>query len=352
MQLKLIAAALAGASSVAASADVKRTDKVTSVVVVDYFPAQSVSTVYATSSFTIYDCPASVSSCPVTGTPSIYTSMVSVSTTICPLTLTSITTTAFAPSSTLSNVPGALPPTGSSEAGAATTSASEGTGGPSSGLSTIFNSWTSTITIGTSSASLTSTSEPSSSAPGSDTASSPPTSSPADSTSVASPAAASSPSSGAATSSPADATAHTSVHSTVTVTSTTQITLPASTQTISSSVPGSDSSMTGIANNATMPSESTVAPSTSAPATPSAPYSYGPGAAGATGATSSSLAGAVGATGTGAGTAATSYPGNNGTVTAPSATASPFTGTAMAQEMDSKMLLCFVIGIVSAVLLI
>ncbi|KAI7067935.1 hypothetical protein KC352_g42874, partial [Hortaea werneckii] len=102
MQLKLIAAALAGASSVAASADVKRTDKVTSVVVVDYFPAQSVSTVYATSSFTIYDCPASVSSCPVTGTPSIYTSMVSVSTTICPLTLTSITTTAFAPSSTLS----------------------------------------------------------------------------------------------------------------------------------------------------------------------------------------------------------------------------------------------------------
>ncbi|KAI7250902.1 hypothetical protein KC335_g16759 [Hortaea werneckii] len=101
-----------------------------------------------------------------------------------------------------------------------------------------------------------------------------------------------------------------------------------------------------------MPSESITASSTSAPATPSAPYSYGPGAAGVTGASSSSIAGAVGATGTGAGTATTPFSGNNGTVAAPSATASPFTGTATVQEMDSKMLLCFVIGIVSAVLLI
>ncbi|KAK6397462.1 hypothetical protein LTR65_006438 [Meristemomyces frigidus] len=96
---------------------------------------------------------------------------------------------------------------------------------------------------------------------------------------------------------------------------------------------------------------STTAPAGSASYSPAA-YSYTPPAAAGTG-SSSNVAGAIGATGTSSGPAATPNA-SNGTVASPvpSSPITPFTGTAVGQEVDQKMLVCFAIGLVTAVLLI
>ncbi|GAB7363322.1 hypothetical protein MBLNU230_g3603t1 [Neophaeotheca triangularis] len=64
---------------------------VTRMVIINYMPAVSVSTVYSTSDVTVYSCASSVTDCPA-GSTSLVTAVVPLSTTLCPLTLTSVST--------------------------------------------------------------------------------------------------------------------------------------------------------------------------------------------------------------------------------------------------------------------
>ncbi|KAG9620998.1 hypothetical protein KCV04_g13784, partial [Aureobasidium melanogenum] len=63
----------------------------TSVLVVEYVPAVSTSTVYQTTQFTVWSCPPDVTNCPLRSATSLamVTAIVGMSTTICPVTFVS-----------------------------------------------------------------------------------------------------------------------------------------------------------------------------------------------------------------------------------------------------------------------
>jgi len=113
----------------------------TSVVVfVDYQPAISTSTVYATQFYTVLQCAPDVTNCPARSTP-VVTATIPVSTTICPLTFTSTyvgqitTTTSLLSKDVPSTTTASVIPTGVSESVSL------------SSTSTIFRTLSSTITI-------------------------------------------------------------------------------------------------------------------------------------------------------------------------------------------------------------
>ncbi|KAK4556444.1 hypothetical protein LTR86_006588 [Recurvomyces mirabilis] len=98
------------------------------------------------------------------------------------------------------------------------------------------------------------------------------------------------------------------------------------------------SSQTGIANNATQTSTS------------SSPIGYGPYSApvSTVSSPSSSVAAAVGATGSGYMPAPTS----NGTITSPSTAPVPYTGSATTEGVDRKLMLCFVVSMMAAIMML
>ncbi|KAI5268653.1 hypothetical protein E4T47_07719 [Aureobasidium subglaciale] len=109
---------------------------VTSVLVVEYVPAVSTSTVYQTTQFTVWSCAPDVLNCPVRSATSLamVTAIVGMSTTICPVTFLSTRVSSYTtPASTSYR---------SSTPGASISSASA--------ISTTYSTGSSTITIGSS----------------------------------------------------------------------------------------------------------------------------------------------------------------------------------------------------------
>lgn len=107
----------------------------TSVLVVEYVPAVSTSTVYQTTQFTVWSCPPDVTNCPLRSATSLamVTAIVGMSTTICPVTFVSTRVSSYTtPASTsFASLPGA-------------------TVSSASVISTTYSTGSSTITIGSS----------------------------------------------------------------------------------------------------------------------------------------------------------------------------------------------------------
>ncbi|WPH04122.1 Hypothetical protein R9X50_00700700 [Acrodontium crateriforme] len=142
MQFKNTIFTLIGAAAVSQAAAIQDRDYgaqqvTTSVVIVDVYPAASPSIVYVTSEVIVLSCPASVTDCPLSGTPSTLTSIIAVSTTECPLTLTSVSTVNITASATAS----------SSTASVAEIDTSSGLSSIATILSTTTRTGTSTVTI-------------------------------------------------------------------------------------------------------------------------------------------------------------------------------------------------------------
>ncbi|SMQ55309.1 unnamed protein product [Zymoseptoria tritici ST99CH_3D7] len=347
----LITAAAIGLTTFA-SAAVQGREPENALVIVQHLAGVSTSTVYSTSKVTVWACDSSVTDCPVgssTNLVSVVTSVVPVSTTICPLTVTSVTT---------SGTPG----TGSAPLSTTTVTSTAYS----------FDSETSAVQTGPSSSVPAASTAPASSGPAASTA--PASSGPAASTAPASsgPAASTAPassgpaastgitSSGAASSyastmsgssgspvssSPAppgvpaqssgDSTIQSTLHSTITRKST--VTVPGETLTSGlSSVPGSS-----IAN--------ATEASSSASSMPPAPPAYGPPAQVTP--VSSNEAGGVTASGTGYMTPSTNGTLATPTLGSPSETFVPFTGGAGAHDIEG-MMVCLIIAVGSAVLLV
>ncbi|KAH0382786.1 hypothetical protein KCU92_g5968, partial [Aureobasidium melanogenum] len=107
----------------------------TSVLVVEYVPAVSTSTVYQTTQFTVWSCPPDVTNCPLRSATSLamVTAIIGMSTTICPVTFVSTRVSSYTtPAST----------SFASSPGATVSSASV--------ISTTYSTGSSTITIGSS----------------------------------------------------------------------------------------------------------------------------------------------------------------------------------------------------------
>ncbi|KAK6001733.1 hypothetical protein QM012_002223 [Aureobasidium pullulans] len=111
-------------------------DVTTSVLVVEYVPAVSTSTVYQTTQFTIWSCPPDVTNCPLRSATSLamVTAIVGMSTTICPVTFVSTRVSSYTTPASTSYA--------SSSPGATVSSASV--------ISTTYSTGSSTITIGSS----------------------------------------------------------------------------------------------------------------------------------------------------------------------------------------------------------
>jgi hypothetical protein len=110
---------------------------ITSVLVVEYVPAVSTSTVYQTTQFTVWSCAPDVLNCPARSATSLalVTAVVGMSTTICPLTFISTRVSSYTAPATTSYA--------SSSPGATVSSASA--------ISTTYSTASSTVTIGSSS---------------------------------------------------------------------------------------------------------------------------------------------------------------------------------------------------------
>ncbi|THV76367.1 hypothetical protein D6D28_01181 [Aureobasidium pullulans] len=109
----------------------------TSVLVVEYVPAVSTSTVYQTTQFTVWSCAPDVTNCPARSATSIamVTAIIGMSTTICPVTFVSTRVSSYTTPASTSYA--------SSTPGASISSASV--------ISTTYSTGSSTITIGSSS---------------------------------------------------------------------------------------------------------------------------------------------------------------------------------------------------------
>ncbi|CAD0100532.1 unnamed protein product [Aureobasidium mustum] len=109
---------------------------ITSVLVVEYVPAVSTSTVYQTTQFTVWSCPPDVTNCPLRSATSLamVTAIVGMSTTICPVTFVSTRVSSYTTPASTSYA--------SSSPGATVSSASV--------ISTTYSTGSSTITIGSS----------------------------------------------------------------------------------------------------------------------------------------------------------------------------------------------------------
>ncbi|EGP83559.1 Ca2+-modulated nonselective cation channel polycystin [Zymoseptoria tritici IPO323] len=314
----LITAAAIGLTTFA-SAAVQGREPENALVIVQHLAGVSTSTVYSTSKVTVWACDSSVTDCPVgssTNLVSVVTSVVPVSTTICPLTVTSVTT---------SGTPG----TGSAPLSTTTVTSTAYS----------FDSETSAVQTA-----------PASSGPAASTA--PASSGPAASTGITSSGAASSyastmsGSSGSpVSSSPAppgvpaqssgDSTIQSTLHSTITRQST--VTVPG--ETLSSGLSSVAGSSIANATEA----------SSSASSMPPAPPAYGPPAQVTS--VSSNEAGGVTASGTGYMTPSTNGTLATPTLGSPSETFVPFTGGAAAHDIE-RMMVCLVIAVGSAVLLV
>ncbi|SMY28996.1 unnamed protein product [Zymoseptoria tritici ST99CH_1A5] len=336
----LITAAAIGLTTFA-SAAVQGREPENALVIVQHLAGVSTSTVYSTSKVTVWACDSSVTDCPVgssTNLVSVVTSVVPVSTTICPLTVTSVTT---------SGTPG----TGSAPLSTTTVTSTAYS----------FDSETSAVQTGPSSSVPAASTAPVSSGPAASTApassgpavsTAPASSGPAASTGITSSGAASSyastmsGSSGApVSSSPAppgvpaqssgDSTIQSTIHSTITRQST--VTVPG--ETLSSGLSSVAGSSIANATEA----------SSSASSMPPAPPAYGPPAQVTP--VSSNEAGGVTASGTGYMTPSTNGTLATPTLGSPSETFVPFTGGAAAHDIE-RMMVCLVIAVGSAVLLV
>ncbi|THY23249.1 hypothetical protein D6D01_06033 [Aureobasidium pullulans] len=109
----------------------------TSVLVVEYVPAVSTSTVYQTTQFTVWSCAPDVTNCPARSATSIamVTAIIGMSTTICPVTFVSTRVSSYTTPASTSYA--------SSTPGASISSVSV--------ISTTYSTGSSTITIGSSS---------------------------------------------------------------------------------------------------------------------------------------------------------------------------------------------------------